>query len=176
MPSPPTRIVVASHHTDHSLRLVGSCTVDHCAMAALYAGPMLPAVRAALICEQVLTERDGVHSAIRIIHRFELPPGAYFESKLLLMLANTRVMESPHHRILMRVESSQREILSGTEFVVETPLAAGDTFSVIVPFRFQAPATDDMFWLSFAFDSDDQILTRVPVQFRVAMVSRPAPT
>lgn len=119
----------------------------------------------------MLTETDGVHSAIRIVHRMRLAPGDFFEAKLLLMLANTRRMDQPEHCILIRVESARSEILSGTEFAIEAPLEAGETFSVIVPFRFQAPSDDDMFWLSFAFDRDDQILTRVPVHFRIVPVT-----
>ena len=132
---------------------------------------MLPALRAALICESVLTEADGVHSAIRIVHRMRLLPGDFFEAKLLLMLANTRPLEVAEHRILIRVESARSEILSGTEFAIEAPLEAGETFSVVIPFRFQAPSQNDMFWLRFAFDSDDQLLTRVPVHFQVAPIT-----
>lgn len=127
-----------------------------------------PALRAALICEQVLTEHDGVHSAIRIVHRLRLAAGDTFEAKLLLMLANTERADRANHRVLLRVENRDGLTVSGTEFRIETPVAPGETFSVIIPFRFQAPAADDLFWLRFAFDTEEQVLTRVPVQLEVA--------
>lgn len=128
---------------------------------------MVPALRAALICESVLTEPDGVHSAIRIVHRFHLQPGDFFDAKLLLMLANTERATDARHKILIRVESPTSEILSGTDVYVTSPVEAGETFSLIIPFRFQAPAADGMFWLRFAYDTEDQVLTRVPVHFRL---------
>jgi hypothetical protein len=127
---------------------------------------MVPALRAALVCEAVLTEPDGVHSAIRIFNRLALAPGDVFDAKLLLMFANVEPTAHDEHAILLNVESATSEILGGTELTVSTPLEAGETFSVILPFRFQAPAAEGMYWLRLAFDSPDQVLTRLPIHFR----------
>lgn len=59
---------------------------------------MLPALRAALICEKLLTEADGVMSAIRIFSRLDLAPGATSEATLLLMLANVEPVALRHRR------------------------------------------------------------------------------
>jgi len=127
---------------------------------------MLPALRAALICEKLLTEADGMMSAIRIFNRLDLAPGATFEAMLLLMLANVEPVATPHHRILMRLETGAAEILGQQQFPVTSPLEAGDSFSLVLPFRFQAPELETTFWLRFAYDTDDQELTRLPIQFR----------
>ena len=132
----------------------------------------LPALRAALICEAVLTEADGVHSAIRMFNRLHLAPGEHFDAKLLLMLATTErsAAEEPH-RILIRIEGSDAKIVSGLDFDITSPRDAGETFSLIIPFRFEAPPAEGMFWLRFAYDRDDQLLTRVPMHFRHAVTA-----
>ena len=60
---------------------------------------------------------------------------------------------------MIRVEGPDAKIVSGVDFEVTSPREAGDTFSVIIPFRFEAPPNEGMFWLRFAYDRDDQILT-----------------
>lgn len=127
---------------------------------------MVPALRAALICESVLTELDGLHSAIRIFHRLHLAPGELFEARLLLMLATTAPSADEQHKILVRVETRDAQVVSGIELAITTPREAGETFSAVIPFQFEAPAIEDMFWLRFAYDTEDQVLTRVPVHFR----------
>jgi len=131
----------------------------------------LPALRAALICEAVLTEADGVHSAIRIFNRLELAPGAHFDAKLLLLLATTERAAEQQHRILIRIEGPRSESVGGVDFEVTSPGEPGETFSVIIPFRFEAPPSEGMFWLRFAYDRDDQVLTRVPMHFRHAVTA-----
>ena len=127
---------------------------------------MLPALRAALICERLLTEADGVMSAIRIFHQLYLPPGAIFEATLLLMLANVEPVATPDHAILVRLETGTGEVLGRQRFVVTSPLEAGESFSLVLPFRLQAPPQETTFWLRFAYDTEDQELTRLPLQFR----------
>lgn len=119
-----------------------------------------------MICEKLLTEPDGVMSAIRIFSRLDLPPGSVFEAMLLLMLANVEPVTTPDHRILMRLETSSAENMGQQQFAVTSPLAAGESFSLVLPFRFQAPERETTFWLRFAYDTDDQELTRLPIQFR----------
>jgi hypothetical protein len=131
-----------------------------------YARRVLPTVRAALICERVLTETDDVVSAIRIISRIELPPGAMLEATLLLMLANVGPEPDPDHQILMSLETGEGEQLGHQRFPIRSPAEPGAPFSLVLPFRFQAPVQDQMFWLRFAYDTDDQLLTRVPIQLR----------
>ena len=60
---------------------------------------MLPAVRAALVCERLLTEADGVMSAIRIFNQLALTPGATFEASLLIMLASIEPAAGEHHEM-----------------------------------------------------------------------------
>lgn len=127
---------------------------------------VLPTVRAALICERVLTETDGVVSAIRIFSRIEVPPGATLEATLLLMLANVDPESTPHHRVLMSMETSEGDVLGRQEFAITSPAEADTSFSLVLPFRFQAPVQDRTFWLRFAYDTDEQLLTRVPIQLR----------
>jgi hypothetical protein len=129
---------------------------------------VLPTVRAALICERVLTEADGVVSAIRIFSRIELPPGAVLEAMLLLMLANVDPEPVPDHQILMILETDAGEQLGRQQFPIASPAEAGTSFSLVMPFRFQAPTEDRTFWLRFAYDTDEQVLTRVPIQLRRA--------
>jgi hypothetical protein len=125
---------------------------------------MLPALRAALICEQLLTERDGVMSAIRIFSRLELPPGATLEATLLVMLANIEPVATPEHHLIVRLETSDGEVLGRQQFPVAVPAEAGASFSVVMPFRFHAPPLPTTFWMCIAFDGDDRVLTRLPLE------------
>jgi hypothetical protein len=127
---------------------------------------MIPALRAALICEKVLTDADGVMSAIRIFSRLDLPPGATYDATLLLMLATVAPEAKPDHQVLVRLESITGETLGRQQFAITSPLEAGEAFSLILPFRFQAPARETTFWLRLAYDHDEHELTRLRMQFR----------
>ena len=127
---------------------------------------MLPALRAALVCERLLTEVDGVMSAIRIFNQLALPPGTTFEATLLIMLASVEPAAEEHHEIVMRMMSDAGEVLGAQRFAVRAPLAAGESFSLVLPFRLQAPAAETTFWLALAYDTEDQELTRLPIRFR----------
>ncbi|TMQ06613.1 MAG: hypothetical protein E6J91_37495 [Deltaproteobacteria bacterium] len=118
-----------------------------------------------------MTEADGVMSAIRIFNQLALAPRATFEATLLVMLANVEPAAGEHHEIVMRMMSDAGEVLGTQRFAVRAPLAAGESFSLVLPFRLQAPAAETTFWLCLAYDTEDQELTRLPLQFR-----RPATT
>jgi hypothetical protein len=127
---------------------------------------VLPALRAALLCEKLLTEADGVMSAIRMFSRVDLPPGAVVEATLLVMLANVEPSDASAHQIIVRLETEAAEVVGRQQFPIAVPREAGASFSLVLPFRLQAPAVETTFWLCCAYDTDDQLLTRLPLQFR----------
>lgn len=126
---------------------------------------MVPALRAALLCETLLTEADGVMSAVRMFSRLHLSPGAMFDATLLVMMVSVAPDDSPHHHVLVDLESSTGEVLGRQRFAVAAPLEANQSFSLVVPFRFEAPAQDTTYWLRLAYDDAAQRLTRFPIQF-----------
>jgi hypothetical protein len=123
------------------------------------------ALRAALLCEIVLTEASGLRSPIRIFSRLSLPPGAAVDATLLVMLANTEVQASAEHQLVLRVEDAAGTALAELPFAVTSPLAIGETFDLVVPFSIVAPQVSTLRWLRLSLDG--QLLTCVPLHIEV---------
>src|SRR5262245_45228364 len=136
---------------------------------------MVPSVRAALLCERVLDEVDGVKSAIRIFNQLEVPAGTVVEATLLLMLVSIeeRAAEEQRH-VVMRVETPSR-VLGEQRIAIRVPPEAGATFNLVMPLRLEAgePGT---FWIRFTWDSDDQPLAHIPIHFRAPARSQAHPS
>lgn len=123
------------------------------------------ALRAALLCETVLTEASGLRSPIRIFSRLSLPPGGEADATLLVMLANTEPQPIASHVVVLRIEDPAGGVLGQQAFDVSAPLEVGGTFDLVVPFRIAAPATPALRWLRLSID--DHELTRVPLHLDV---------
>jgi hypothetical protein len=123
------------------------------------------ALRAAVLCETVLTEADGLRSPIRIFSRLTLAPGEAVDATLLVMLANTEAQTSTSHVIVLRIEDAGGMGLGQQVFEVTSPLETGGTFDLVVPFRVGAPSHSALRWLRLLLD--DQELTRVPLRLDV---------
>ncbi len=123
------------------------------------------ALRAAVLCETVLTEASGLRSPIRIFSRLVLPPGGSVQATLLVMLANTEAQTRTDHEVVLRVEDAARGALAELPFAVTSPLEVGATFDLVVQFQVIAPASSTLRWLQLSFDG--QPLTRVPLHLDV---------
>lgn len=123
------------------------------------------ALRAAILCETVLTEASGLRSAVRIFSRLALPPGAASDAMLLVMLANTEPQTSQTHQLVLRIEDAAGTALAEQPFEVTSPLEVGGTFDLVVPFRIAAPPQSALRWLDLSLDG--QPLTRMPLHLEV---------
>lgn len=123
------------------------------------------ALRAAVLCETVLTEPGGLRSPIRIFSRLALPPGGAVDATLLVMLANTDAQTSADHVIVLRVEDAAGAALAELPFAVTSPLEIGGTFDLVVPFTITAPLASALRWLCLSFDG--QPLTRAPLHLDI---------
>lgn len=123
------------------------------------------ALRAAVLCETVLTEAGGLRSPIRIFSRLTLAAGAAVDATLLVMLANTEAQASADHMIVLRVEDAAGTALGEQPFAVTSPLEIGGTFDLVVPFQIGAPSQSALRWLRLFCDGRE--LTRVPLHVDV---------
>lgn len=123
------------------------------------------ALRAAVLCETVLTEAGGLRSPIRIFSRLTLAAGAAVDATLLVMLANTERQTSEMHELVLRVEDAAGAALAELPFEMASPLDVGATFDLVVPFTVAAPAQSTLRWLRLSLDGQE--LTRVPLHLDV---------
>lgn len=123
------------------------------------------ALRAAILCETVLTEASGLRSPIRIFSELSLAPGAMADATLLVMFANTEPQTTDTHQLLLRIEDATGALLAEQPFEVKAPLEVGGTFDLVVPFRISAPPQSTLRWLCLSLD--DHELTRVPLHLDV---------
>lgn len=126
---------------------------------------MVPAVRAALLCERVLHEVDGVKSAIRIFNQLEAAPGTVVEATLLLMLVTVEGAAAPERRTLhMRIDAPSRT-LGEQQIALTVPPEPGAAFNLVMPLRVEAgePGTC---WLRFHWEPEGQPIAHIPIHFR----------
>lgn len=129
----------------------------------------LPLVRAAMVCERVLTERDGVLSAVRILDRLIAPappegaggPLVRAPLTLLLMLVGAGVAPGPH-RLLLHTQLPGGERVGAREMTIAIPESPELGCNIVLDLRFEA-SIEGLYWFWVAFDAEDRILAGIPL-------------
>jgi hypothetical protein len=123
-----------------------------------------PYVAAAVFCEKVLQEADGMLSLIRIVDRITFhvvgPQGAPVPVPLFLVLMLKAGHTQGTHEVSVRAMGPSGQDL-GT---IQTPMLFESNdrgVNVIIPFPFR-PTEDGLYWFHVAVEG--QPLTRVPLR------------
>jgi len=134
-----------------------------------------PLVAAALVCEKILTEKDNVSSAIRIVDTFylnespqlsdEMPVGV--NMNLLLMLKSQNPIPSGEVSMKMRTPSAQTKDLPNKYTLT---IKGGEAGSALHIAFVVALKEYGLFWFDILWNGE--VLTSVP--FRLASGQKPA--
>ena len=137
-----------------------------------------PYIKAALLCERVLVERDNVHTLVRVIDRFitQIPPGQGVKPvpvKFYLVLMFTSGFA--HHKMKVRadiVSPNGGTITSITNDVLFQGEDQGCNIIGEVNMEFHE---EGLYWIEISLD--EQLQTRVPLRWIVQQttVAGPAP-
>jgi len=121
-----------------------------------------PLLLAAIVCEQILEERDGVLSATRIVDRFVLQrsdaPGvvAGLQVRYLAMLrrGGASIQSGDHEAsILLRYPSGRREVITTDPWNVSWPDGDGEDEGVNLTVRLTLALPEEgLYWLDLLFD------------------------
>jgi hypothetical protein len=126
-------------------------------------------LRAALICDQILEEADGVLSAIRIVDRFELtgqapPEGWTLQFHLLVMvLAEAGVAATT---IAITVIEPGGASMARQSMAIELPQEPITGANLRVLMRLSVKS-EGLYWLRI--DADDTLLARVPLRVAIQL-------
>jgi len=137
--------------------------------------PTGPFIQAALICEKVLDEKDGVLSVVRIIDRLThsinaptLPaelPKVNFQCVILLMLKSGRARGRHQIEVVMEHPSGQRNQLVSSSVQLEGE-ERGANLVLRIGLTFDA---EGLYW--FDIKLDDRLYTRIPFRMMYQLVS-----
>ncbi len=140
-----------------------------------------PFLVAALICEKVLIERDGVKSAIRIIDRLiktatgpdapaQMTPIGY-EGTLLITLKPGTVRGEHTIRLTLLKPSGDKEPPFQRKVVFEGEDDLGMDILVNLRLKFES---EGLYWIEIYFNDD--LLTKVPLRVIYERRTEPAPS
>jgi hypothetical protein len=125
-----------------------------------------PLVAIATLCEQILEDKDGVVSAIRVVDTYyveppkDLPAGkvAGIELKLLLSLKSGDLTGAHEVRLVLRTPAGK-----SIEFHRQQVVFKGGEHGVNLKIRFAMPAKDfGLYWFDVMFGDD--VLTSIPLK------------
>ena len=127
-----------------------------------------PYLKAALLCEKVLVERDGVNTLVRIIDRFvtQLPPGAEVKPVpvsfyVVLMFVSGFARQKMDVKI--ELESPSQRILTS---ITNQALFQGDDQGVNIIAKLNLDlAEEGLYWMGVYLG--EQLMTRVPLRWLV---------
>jgi hypothetical protein len=132
----------------------------------------VPLLRTAVLCDRVLTERDGTLSVIRIIDRLAVnvareqashPEMAVVRAHLVLLLTLAGAEErAGRHRLLMKTQLPSGTFVGANQMECEIPREPEASVSLVIDLTFEARESGT-YWFWFALDSDDAVLTRLPL-------------
>jgi hypothetical protein len=131
-----------------------------------------PHISAALLCERILTEKDGVQTLVRIVDTLtgrysatEVPPGSKARVKFQVWLVVTLKSGEAKGKYTLRVrmnDPSGKQV----ELSEEMPIVLdGGEHGVNVNILLDLTVTDGLFWVDVMVD--DRVLTRVPLKVRL---------
>jgi len=137
--------------------------------------PSGPFIQAAMICEKVLEEKDGVLSIVRVIDRLmhavnapTLPdelPKVTFQCVLLVMLKSGRARGRHQLEIVMEAPSGQRNQVVTTSVQLEGE-ERGANLLLRIGLTFDS---EGLYW--FDVRLDDRLQTRIPFRMMYQLVS-----
>ena len=137
--------------------------------------PTGPFIQAALICEKVLEEKDGVLSVIRVIDRLthainapSLPaelPQVTFPCVLLVMLKSGRARGRHQVEVAMEHPSGRRNQIISSSLQLEGE-ERGANLVLRVGLTFDA---EGLYWFDVILD--DRLFTRIPFRMMYQLVS-----
>lgn len=143
-----------------------------------------PYIQAALFCERVLQEKDGVSSLIRVIDRLthtvggpretvpeKLEPFSY-QMTLVVMLKSGRARGS--YQVRIDIEPPSGEVRPGPSFPIHLE---GDDRGVNLILNMNVQFTEPgLYWFNVYFiDKEDKLLTRIPFHLIYARQTTPGP-
>lgn len=138
------------------------------------AGPFL---QTALLCQKVLTEEDGVFSAIRIVDRFtthaagpdvpdEMPPGIIDLTALVIVKAGDA---RGRFGIRLRPQRPSGQQMDAMDFPIRFDGAPDQGQALVLPMQMQMDE-EGLYWIDvFLVDRSGQkedLLTRMPITIR----------
>ena len=130
-----------------------------------------PYVNAALFCERVLTEQDGVLSFVRVVDRFmvqasategqapaELPEGGQLQLTLVVILK----ADDARGRYPITIRP---QLPSGADLPAQTidMMFEGEDRGVNLIANMQIPAVEGLYWFDVVLN-ENTLLTRVPLR------------
>ena len=135
-----------------------------------------PYIKAALLCEKVLVERNNVHTLVRVIDRFitQIPPGQRVKPvsvKFYLVLMFTSGFA--HHKMKVKtniVSPSGGTITSITNDVLFQGEDQGCSIVGEVNMQFHE---EGLYWIEISLD--EQLQTRVPLRWIVQQTTVAGP-
>lgn len=126
-----------------------------------------PHLTAALICERILQEQDGVISAIRIIDRItrvaNVPGDSAFEqfqTPIAILICFKSGAARGRHNVTMQVEKPSGEQGPATVFPVQ--MEGEDRGVNLVLNTMFEPDQEGLYWFDVGFD--DERVTRMPLR------------
>jgi len=137
------------------------------------ADPGGPFLQAALFCERVLQEQDGVVSAIRVIDRVVFataPDGSRMQPEHPVTLLITLKAGGARGRFSVGVSVEKPSGQAGARFEAPVFLEGEDRGVNIVVVMGFAPDQEGLYWHDVAFQGDR--ITRIPLR----AIFQPAPT
>jgi len=137
--------------------------------------PTGPFLQAALICEKVLQEKDGVISAIRLIDRLihtiraaqmpDPPPGVPFQFTILIVLKTGMARGRHQLSVVSEDPAGQRRPVFSTTMLFEGE-DRGNNLVVQTSTEF---STEGVYWFDMVVD--DRLITRMPFRLIYQLVS-----
>lgn len=136
------------------------------------ARPDAPLILAAIVCERVLQETDGVLTATRIVDRFVVAagppgtvPGIQFHYLAVLKRGQATISADEHEAFIrLRYPTGQREDRSA--FKVSWPPGEGEDEGVNLNVRVVMEVqTEGLYWVDLVFDGEALASTPIRVFF-----------
>ena len=120
-----------------------------------------PFVRAALLCERVLRETDGVLSAIRIVHegRAVAPGEPAMRAALLVMLVRGDAPPGSH-RAQLQIIGPAQQVLSAKDIEMALDASGPEQISSLMLDLSFEPRNPGVYWFQVRWG--DRLLTQVP--------------
>ncbi len=137
----------------------------------------LPYVRAALLCERVLTEKDDSLSLIRLLEKLQIDPVGdgplRVRLSLLLMLIAGEVSPGVH-TLLMQIEMPSGKMVGEQGRTIDFRNATREQSVNFVVDIDLLTEESGVHWFWFAFNDKSQVLTRTPLMVTRAKRGAPA--
>jgi hypothetical protein len=134
-----------------------------------------PFVRAAILCERVLCETDGVLSAIRILHEGPAIGGNQGPIQVVLLLMLVRGAASAgQHRVVLQIQGPSGQLVSAREIALTLDDGGPEQASSLVLDVSFEPRDEGVYWFRVSWGEDKRLLTQVPFTARSTRPAAPS--